>query len=148
MKHLLIITVLFLLAGCKSDASKQRKFFTATDSKRTSLLVLSMKNNQFYGQYKVQYAESIIDSGEVRGMISGDTLKGLFTYISYGGSQAVKPFLLLKSGDTLKLGSGSVYTYLKIPYYIHKSIEFKKDDSQFFPVDEAVFKRLDANMKY
>lgn len=147
MKHLLIIAVLFLLAGCKSDTSKQQKFFKATDRERSSLLVLSVKNNQFYGQYKVQYAEGIIDSGKVRGLVSGDTLKGLFTYISYGGSQAVKPFLLLKRGDTLKLGSGSIYTYLKIPYYIPKSIQFKEDDFQFLPIDEAVFKRLDANMK-
>ena len=147
MKHLLVLAVLFLLTACKSDASKQQKFFTATDSKRTSLLVLSVKNNQFYGQYKVQYAESIIDSGEVRGVVIGDTLKGRFTYLSYGGSQEVKPFLLLKSGDTLKLGSGSVYTYLKIPYYIQESIQFKEDDFQFLPIEEDVFRRLDVNMK-
>lgn len=147
MKYLLITAVLFLLTACKSDASKQRKFFSATDRTRTSLLMLSVKNNQFYGQYKVQYAESIIDSGEVRGVVSGDTLKGRFTYISYGGSQAVKPFLLLKRGDTLKLGSGNVYTYLKIPYYIPESIQFKEDDFQFLPIDEAVFNRLEANMK-
>lgn len=147
MKHLLPITVLFLLVGCKSDKAKQQMFFTATDSKRTSLLVLSVKNNQFYGQYKVEHAESIIDSGEVRGVVSGDTLKGRFTYRSYGGSQEVKPFLLLKRGDTLKLGSGIAYTYLKIPYYIHNSIQFKKDDFQFLPIDEDVFNRLNANMK-
>lgn len=147
MKHLLIIAVLVLLTGCNSDASKQQKFFTATDSKRSSLLVLSIKNNQFYGQYKVQYAESIIDSGEVRGVVIGDTLKGRFTYISYGGAQEVKPFLLLKRGDTLKLGSGSAYTYLKIPYYLQESIQFKENDFQFLPIDEDVFRRLDVNMK-
>lgn len=146
MKHLLLVTVLFLLAGCNPEASKQQKFFTATDSKRTSLLVLSMKDNQFYGQYKVRYAESIIDSGEVRGVVIGDTLKERFTYISYGGSKEVKPFLLLKRGDTLKLGSGNVYTYLKIPYYTQESIRFKEEDFQFLPIEEDVFKRLEANM--
>lgn len=147
MKHLLIIAFLFLLTACNADASKQQNFFTATEGKKTSLLVLVIKNNQFYGHCKVQYAESIIDSGEVRGVVIGDTLKGRFTYISYGGAQEVKPFLLLKKGDTLKLGSGSTYTYLKIPYYIPESIQFKKDDFQFLPIEETVFKRLEEQLK-
>ncbi len=146
MNYLTAILAICFLIGCKPDAS-QEQFYHATTGKNNAILALNIDKNQFYGTYKVQYADDIIDSGDVRGIVIGDTLRGRFNYISYGGSQAVKPFLLLKSGDTLKQGSGFVYTYMKIPYYLPKSVVFKASDFQFLPIKTATYKALDAKMK-
>lgn len=134
------------LVSCESEGKKQL-FYQATTGKNNAILALNIDKDQFYGTYKVQYADDIIDSGQVRGVVLGDTLRGRFNYISYGGSQAVKPFLLLKNGDTLKQGSGFVYTYMKIPYYLPKSIVFKASDFQFLPIKAEMYEELDAKMK-
>ena len=134
------------LSSCKSDGYKTKQFYKATSKQGVALLSLTVENDRFYGQYKIQYSAAVIDSGEVRGVIVADTLRGRFKYISYGGSQELKPFLLLKRGDTLKLGSGSAYTYLEIPFFLHQSIQFKDSDFQFLPISEAAFRQSDFKM--
>lgn len=146
MKYLVALMLWYFLIGCKSDESEQR-FYSAVSKESKAVLAIKFDNGQFHGQYKVQYADNIIDSGEVRGIVIGDTLRGRFNYISYGGSKEVKPFLLLRRGDTLKLGSGATYTYMKIPYYTPESIEFKNSSFQFLPISVEDFERLNVNMK-
>lgn len=146
MKYLIAILFFCFLICCKSDNSKQQ-FYKARTRESAALLTLKIEKGQFYGRYKVQYKDNIIDSGEVRGVVIGDTLRGRFAYTSYGGSWEVKPFLLLKRGDTLKLGTGVAYTYLKIPYYIPKSIAFKDSSFQFLQTDAETYKALNLKMK-
>ncbi|MEW5675094.1 hypothetical protein ABGT15_02150 [Flavobacterium enshiense] len=145
MKYLMFLITLGFITSCELRKPEQR-FYKATAKNNVALLSLSIDDNQFYGQYKVRYSENIIDSGEVRGVLDGDTLRGRFKYLSYGGVKEVKPFLLLRRGDTLKLGNGVAYTYMKIPYYIPKSIEFRDSNFQFLPISEAAFKQSDFKM--
>ncbi|MCG2610531.1 hypothetical protein LZZ90_03300 [Flavobacterium sp. SM15] len=147
MKYLILMVLASFLISCNSDKNKQQQFYKATRNENSAVLSLKIDNDQFYGRYKVRYADGIIDSGNVRGVIIGDTLRGRFKYISYGGNQEVKPFLLLKRGDTLRLGSGAVYKYMKIPYYTPGSIEFRTSDFQFLPINETDFKDSDSKMK-
>ena len=143
MKYWVVMLISCFLYSCKSEDVKPRQFYKATNKEGIALLSLTLEDNRFYGQYKIQYSTAVIDSGEVRGVIVGDTLQGRFKYISYGGSQVLKPFLLLKRGDTLKLGSGSAYTYLEIPYFLPQSIRFKDSDFQFLPISEEAFMQSD-----
>ena len=54
------------LVRCKADGKKQL-FYQATTGKSSAILALNIDKDQFYGTYKVQYADDIVDSGEVRG---------------------------------------------------------------------------------
>lgn len=147
VKRLVIAAMVLFLIGCTSDKDKKQEYYKAVSKENTALLSLKIDNDEFYGNYKIRYADDIIDSGNVRGIVIGDTLRGRFSYSSYGGNKEVKPFLLLKRGDTLKLGSGAIYKYMKIPYYTPESIEFKSLDFQFVPIEERAFKELDSKIK-
>ena len=142
MKYLTAIVVFYFLISCQNDQSLQKKYYKATDSKNVALLALTIHKDRFYGQYEVQYAGHVKDSGEVRGVIKGDTLNGRFKYISYVGSKELKPFLLLKKDETLKLGNGAIGSFLQIPYYTPESIEFRDSSFQFYEIDLAAAKKL------
>ncbi|WP_313804584.1 hypothetical protein [Flavobacterium sp.] len=146
MRYIVVFLILVFFSSCETEESAW-KFYQASAKENSALLQVQSKAGQFYGHCKIQYAEGVVDSGEVRGIVAGDTLRGIFNYVSYGGTRAVKPFLLLKSGDTLKQASGTTYTYLEIPYYFPKSIQFKKSNFQFLPIASEKYKELEGKMK-
>ncbi|OYX84897.1 MAG: hypothetical protein B7Y83_06640 [Flavobacteriales bacterium 32-34-25] len=65
------------------------------------------------------YGGSRKDSGEIRGIISGDTLKGSFYYSSYGGGTLKRyPVAMLKRENKWLLGKGVISIYMGIPSYL------------------------------
>src|SRR5690606_14151145 len=126
---------------CTTNPS-QKVYYKATQNKTVALLSLTIYNNHFYGQYEVRYGTTGKDSGEVRGIILGDTLKGKYDYISYGGSKKWDPFVVLKQNGNLKLGSGAITSYMNIPYYIPESLVFKDSSFLFKPMSSTLAKDL------
>lgn len=120
-----IAVVLFCIFSC-SDVKQNRVLYTAVKAKDTAFLEITTYKKRFYGTYEVYYgSRSMKDSGAVEGEISGDTLRGKFRYISYGGSKTISPIIFLRSGDKLKQGRGVVASYMGISYFMPDStIEF------------------------
>ncbi len=86
MKYLLTVIMFCFLVSCNPDASQQQ-FYHATTGKNNAILALNIDKNQFYGTYKVRYPDDIIDSGEVRGIVIGDTLRGRLTVLQRKSSR-------------------------------------------------------------
>jgi hypothetical protein len=122
-----------------ADANKQGKQFSyrAINDKATALLRFTqLEDNSFFGQYEIQYGQSQKDSGEVRGIISGDTIKGSFYYHPYGGGVLKRyPIALLKRKNKLLLGKGMISVYMGIP-------SFLKGDPIDYSHPEFVFEEI------
>ncbi|MEO8253728.1 MAG: hypothetical protein ABI554_05015 [Flavobacterium sp.] len=119
--------VIFLLVfgttfcGCGKDKNKEKQFvYRAINDKDSALLrYIKLEDNRFFGQYEIIYGRSRKDSGEIRGIISGDTLKGSFYYSSYGGGILKRyPIAMLKEGTTWRLGKGIISVYMGIPSFL------------------------------
>lgn len=133
--HPFFLTSIFAMS-CKTEKPEETYFYKAHDQENVALLSLTIGEKHFFGHYEVSYKGSRKDFGEVNGNVQGDTLKGRFSYRSYGGSDKIVPFVLLRKGEILKLGSGSVSSYLNIPYFLPETLTFKDTDFQFYRVDE------------
>lgn len=107
------------MIGCATDAQQpETKYYRAIAKRDTALLKLSRYEDTFHGQYMVKHGFGDIDSGEIRGKITGDTLIGDYFYMPASGSKQKRiPFALLMEGDKLKLGKGAIASFLAIPYY-------------------------------
>ena len=142
MKGIFGILGFLILMGCQSNKAHDFKFYQAVKGKDTALLKLAQYDNKFYGQLEIRYGGVGKESGEVRGEKKGDTLKGKFDYRTYGGSKKWAPFVLLKRGETFKMGSGITTTFMNIPLFIDGTLKFEDSDFQFKPIDSESAKKL------
>lgn len=122
LKNFVIVSVLFaFLMSCNSKEAKNdynHIVYQAVNNKDTAILAINKSNKRFYGRYEISYYRVGKDSGDVRGDIKGDTLRGDFHYISNGGSWKRIPIALLKKENKLFLGSGIIGTYMNLPCFI------------------------------
>lgn len=116
---------LFCIISC-NDVKEKKAFYTAVKGKDTAFLNIAFYEKRFYGSYEVYYgSRAMKDSGAVEGFISGDTLRGKFRYISYGGSKTISPIIFLRSKGKLIQGQGVVTSYMGIAYFMPEyPIEF------------------------
>lgn len=113
----IFLTTLFL--SCKKkDIENEKMYYRAIKGKDTALLSMRTYKDRFYGEFEMIYGKRGKDSGAIRGQIIGDTLKGEYNYLSYGGSKTISPFTLLKKNGKLQLGKGLKATYMGIPFYV------------------------------
>lgn len=122
---IVILSVLFCTTSC-NDIKEKKAFYTAVKGKDTAFLNIATYEKRFYGSYEVYYgSRAMKDSGAVEGLISGDTLRGKFRYISYGGSKTIRPIIFLRSKDKLIQGQGVITSYMGIAYFMPEyPIEF------------------------
>ena len=122
LKNFIMVSVLFaFLMSCNSKEAKKdynHVVYRAVNNKDTAILAINKSNKRFYGRYEISYYRVGKDSGDVRGDIKGDTLRGDFHYISNGGSWKRIPIALLKKQNKLFLGSGIIGTYMNLPCFI------------------------------
>lgn len=108
-----------LLLGCKKKNFKDDAVsYRAIHGRDTALLDIVIDKNRFYGQFEMIYGKRGKDSGAIRGQIYGDTLKGLYEYRSYGGSNSLRPITFLNKDGKYRLGKGLPTTYVGIPFYV------------------------------
>ncbi|MFL9829234.1 hypothetical protein ACSV4D_07445 [Flavobacterium sp. ARAG 55.4] len=122
-----------------ADANKEGEYFyyRAINDRDTALLrYTKLEDNRIFGQYEVIYSQSRKDSGEIRGIISGDTLKGSFYYHPYGGGVLKRyPVALLKRENKLLLGKGVISIYMGIPFFL-------KGDTIDYSNPEFIFEEI------
>ena len=117
----LLLVLCTLILSCKKSNEKEIEFsYRAVNDSDTALLrYTKLEDNRFFGQYEVIYGQFRKDSGEFRGIISGDTLKGSFYYTSYGGGVLKRyPVAMLKRGNKWLLGKGVISIYMGIPSFL------------------------------
>jgi hypothetical protein len=128
----------FVLFSCADSTKKEIPvFYRAVKGKDTALINFTkLEDNRFFGQYEIRYGGSRKDSGEVRGIFSGDTIKGSFYYHPYGGGVLKRyPIALLKQKNKLLLGKGVISVYMGIP-------SFLKGDPIDYSNPEFVFEEI------
>ena len=130
---LVSLSIMFLIScNNKEDKSQYNQvMYRAIHNKDTAILSLNINDKRFFGRYEISYYKTGKDSGDVRGDIKGDTLRGDFHYISNGGSWKRIPLALLKKENSLILGKGIAGTYMNLPCFIQGSLSYQNPDFVF-----------------
>lgn len=128
MKFFRIFLALLVITACNPKTNSEIKKYKGVKGDTVAYLSLSEEKSTFHGSYEVFYNESGKDSGNVKGNRIGDTLRGIYTYKSYGGNAVSRPIIFLKSGQGIILGSGAETRYLNIPHYMPGTITFNKNN--------------------
>jgi hypothetical protein len=123
---IVISLLLILLISCTSkEKSKYNTVvYQAVNGNDTAVFTVNMSDKRFYGRYEISYYQQGKDSGDVRGDINGDTLRGDFHYISNGGSWKRIPLALLKKEDKLVLGSGVMGVFMNLPCFMQGTLTY------------------------
>ncbi|GAA3755808.1 hypothetical protein [Flavobacterium ginsengiterrae] len=128
LSFIFLLTVLILIISCNSKENNSYKEvqYQAVNGNDTAVIALKISDKRFYGRYEISYYKFGKDSGDVRGDIKGDTLRGDFHYISNGGSWKRIPLALLKKDDKLIQGSGIIGTYMSLPCFLPGTLSYKE----------------------
>lgn len=127
---LLILGMIFILSGCNNtepDRHATKTLYQAINNGDTATFKIKLTDKEFYGQYEINYHGAYKDSGDVTGIVKGDTLKGTYRFQHYGIEKwHTTPIALLKKDDQLIMGEGSLEIYMNIPYFKkHIPINYK-----------------------
>ncbi|KUJ62999.1 hypothetical protein AR687_06295 [Flavobacteriaceae bacterium CRH] len=118
---LFLLLTLIVIVSCNSKEEKngyRHVLYRSVNNNDTAILAINISDKRFYGRYEISHYKFGKDSGDVRGDIFGDTLRGDFHYITYGGGWKRIPLALLKKEDKLLLGSGVIGTFMNLPCFM------------------------------
>lgn len=126
----LIVGLIFTLLACthnNGDQDTAKTTYRAINKNDTAILKINLTDREFYGQFEINYHGSYKDSGEVTGIVKGDTLRGTYRFQHYGIETWHRiPIALLKKNDKLILGVGSMEIYMNMTYFKKNSpIDYK-----------------------
>jgi hypothetical protein len=137
----MLVAIQLLTIGCgHSDESKKMvtdpgNRYLATNKGDTAKASLEITDNYFRGVLEITY-DNVKDSGNVKGMVKGDTLIGNFNFQHYGMQKwRIKPVAFLKKNGSLIMGEGK----LKMTYgilYFNPLVPIRFDSTQL------IFKRV------
>lgn len=122
---LFFVSILIISCNSKENKEEYQEFtYRAIHQKDTAILKLNINDKRFFGRYEILYHQIGKDSGDVRGDIKGDTLRGDYHFISNGGSWKRIPLALLKKDKKLILGNGVIGTYMNLPCFIQGTLNY------------------------
>lgn len=138
MRIFLFFCLLFISCNSKEDKDKYNHvFYRAVSNKDTAVLDIHINDKRFYGRYEISHYKIGKDSGDVRGDIKGDTFRGDYHYVSFGGSWKRIPIALLKKDNKLFLGKGVIGTYFNLPCFVPEvPIEYNNSEFVFERIEE------------
>lgn len=118
---LLLLGTIFILSGCENketDRNATKTLYQATNQGDTATLKIKLTDKEFYGQYEINYHGAYKDSGDVTGIVKGNTLRGTYRFQHYGIEKwHSTPIALLKKDGKLILGEGSLEIYMNMAYF-------------------------------
>ncbi|WP_157273839.1 hypothetical protein [Pedobacter sp. BAL39] len=129
-----VLATPIFLCGCFSDTPKVAKpqaRYTAIKNLDTARLSVDIVPSTFKGVLQINYDQTYKDSGDVQGIVKGDTLIGDYSYKHYKLKLwKRKPIALLKKGDTLMMGEGIIKnTFGRI--YFDQTVPISYSSSSF-----------------
>ncbi len=138
MRYFLFLCLLIVSCNSKEDKEKyNHQLYRAVNKKDTAVLDIHINDKRFYGRYEIWHYGVGKDSGDVRGDLRGDTLRGDYHYISFGGTWKRVPLALLKKDQKLFLGTGVIGTYFNLPCYVPEiPIDYKESGVVFERIEK------------
>lgn len=125
MSKLFYTFVVLILASCTNSEMQQagqKISYHAVDKADTAKLSLILSDKAFEGQLEINHRGLFKDSGDVNGVIKGDTLKGTFHYQSFGVEKWYRiPIALLKKDKQLIMGVGDMEIYMNMTFFSKNS---------------------------
>lgn len=122
--QLLIINHFLLFLSCGSpaaDTQGQKVLYSAIHETDSARLNIILTDKIFEGQFEISHNGVYKDSGDVNGVLKGDTLMGTFHYQSYGVEKWYRiPIALLKKDKQLIMGTGSMEIYMNMTFFSKK----------------------------
>lgn len=133
MKVFHILSFLMIaVCSCSStesiDKNDVKTLYSGINKSDTAKLFIKLTDKEFYGQLEINYRGAFKDSGDVSGIVKGDTLKGTYRYQHYGIEKwHIMPISLLKKHNQLIMGEGPMEIYMGM-YYFKKNrpIDYQK----------------------
>jgi hypothetical protein len=131
MKKPLCLVIAVALCACRNGAADHKTLYHATHERDTAILNIHLTEKEFYGQLEINYNGLYTDSGNVTGIVKGDTLRGTYRYRHYGiETWHTIPIALLKKGQRLIMGEGETEIYMNIRYF-RKNIPIDYQNPKF-----------------
>jgi len=137
----LCIGIMLIIYGCGNEASVDDKgakvVYRSINKDDTAHFKIRLTEKVFYGQFEINYHGLYKDSGDVNGIVKGDTLKGTFHYQTYGIPKWYRiPIALLKKDNKLIMGVGAMEIKMNMTFfkknvpidYKHATFVFEKAD--------------------
>lgn len=115
------LVLLFMLSSCSNEAINDHQhkiLYYAVNRFDTAKLSIDLTDKVFEGQFEINHRGVFKDSGDVNGVVKGDTLMGTFHYQSYGVEKWYRiPIALLKKDKKLIMGVGSMEIYMNMTFF-------------------------------
>jgi len=132
--RILCVGIAFLISACASKEAKRdqiKTLYHSVNKSDTAQLNIVLNDKEFYGQYEINYGGLYKDSGDVSGVLKGDTLKGTYRYQHYGTEAWHRiPIALLKKDDKLIMGIGVMEIYMNMTFF-KKTVPIDYQNSKF-----------------
>jgi len=118
---ILVTGIIFTMAACNNSSSvvnETKSLYKAVYKKDTANLMIVLNDKDFYGQFEINYNGLYKDSGDVNGIVKGDTLKGTYHFQRYGIEKWHRiPIALLKKEDKLIMGVGTMEIFMNMTFF-------------------------------
>ena len=123
IKTIVLIISAFCLSACAgsegdSIAKQSKIMYHAVDKNDIAKLNIQLGEKAFDGQLEITYNSLYKDSGDVNGIIKGDTLKGTYYFQHYGIPKWERiPISILKKDSKLIMGVGDMEIYMNMTFF-------------------------------
>lgn len=116
---LFVLAMLFLACGGNNKPPTQLTYtkYIARYEGDSAIAVINKSGKIFSGSLKISHGGDNIDSGQVKGLVKGDTLVGEFHFMHYKLEWKRKPVAFLIKKDTLLMGEGLTKLTVGIPHF-------------------------------
>jgi len=132
---LVVMIVLLLACNGKSKPPTQLTYvkYISHYEGDSAMVFINKSKEIFSGSLIISHGGDNLDSGEVKGVVKGDTLIGEFHFKHYQLAWKRKPVAFLMKGDTLVMGEGLMRLTVGIPNFDPSvPIDFKGEQRLIF----------------
>jgi hypothetical protein len=128
---LIIFLAVYGCSGANVEKSNAKTLYHAISEDDTATFNINLTDKEFFGQLEINYHGAYKDSGDVTGIVKGDTLKGTYRFQHYGIEAWNRtPIALLKKDGKLIMGVGSMEIYMNI-HYFKKNVPINYENPKF-----------------
>lgn len=117
----LLLYILCCIFSCQDEkprGKETRASYRAINKNDTAMLDLTFYDKAFYGKLVINFNGTFKDSGEVNGVLKGDTLKGTYYFRHIGTAKRERdPISLLKKDNKLIMGVGTIEIYMNMRFF-------------------------------
>lgn len=117
----LVLLLLLSTIGCKHPVKRGKETqvsYRAINKNDTAALDLTFYDQAFYGKLVINFGCTFKDSGDVNGIVKGDTLKGTYYFRHVGTAKRERhPIALLKKDGKLIMGVGTMEIYMNMRFF-------------------------------